>query len=29
MLHLWLGEPDSSDEPVLACEPIPLASLQP
>jgi hypothetical protein len=29
MLHLWYGGPDTSDDPVLACEPIPLASLQP
>lgn len=28
MLHLWYGGPDISDEQVLACEPIPLASLQ-
>jgi hypothetical protein len=29
MLHLWYGGPDISDDPVLACEPIPLASLRP
>jgi hypothetical protein len=29
MLYLWYGGPDMSDDPVLACEPIPLASLQP
>jgi hypothetical protein len=29
MLHLWYGGPDISYEPVLACEPIPLAILQP
>lgn len=29
MLHLWYGGPEITDEPVLACEPIPLASLQP
>ena len=28
-LHLWYGGPDISDDPVLACEPIPLASLRP
>ncbi len=29
MIHLWYGGTDISDDPVLACEPIPLASLQP
>lgn len=29
MLNLWYGGADVSDEPVLTCEPIPLASLQP
>jgi hypothetical protein len=28
MLHLWYGGPDIGDDAVLACEPIPLASLQ-
>jgi hypothetical protein len=28
-LHLWYGGPGIGDDPVLACEPIPLASLQP
>jgi hypothetical protein len=29
MLHLWYGGPDIGDEQMLACEPIPLPSLQP
>jgi hypothetical protein len=29
MLHLWYGGPDNADDAVLACEPIPLASLEP
>jgi hypothetical protein len=29
MLHLWYGSPEITDEPVLACEPIPLTSLRP
>lgn len=29
MLHLWYGGPGADDEPVLACEPIPLKTLQP
>jgi hypothetical protein len=29
MLHLWYGDPDTGEEPVLACEPIPMATLQP
>lgn len=28
-LHLWYGDTNISDDPVLACEPIPLASLRP
>ena len=28
MLHLWYGGPDSGDEPVLACAPIPLTSVR-
>jgi hypothetical protein len=29
MLHLWYGDKNFSDDPVFACEPIPLASLRP
>jgi hypothetical protein len=28
-LHLWYGDTNISDDPVLSCEPIPLASLRP